>query len=129
MKLLKTHRTAISHAAKILLPLMILIEAYLSLRTFKDVAVVADYDKLLHFSIHAANAVVAALAFPAARAYVFVLVLLFLLGPLIELLQHFVPGRDASVFDQLANTAGLLTGAIIGRWLLPGKSKQHIANA
>ncbi len=128
MKILKTHRIAISHAAKILLPFMILIEAYLSLRTFQDVAVVADYDKLLHFSTHAANAVVAALAFPAAGAYVFALVLLFLLGPLIELLQHFVPGRDASVYDQLANTAGLLAGAVIGRWLLSGKSTKHIAN-
>ena len=125
MKILETHRTAITCAAKLLLPLMIAVELYFSLRTFEDVTAIAQYDKLLHFSMHAANAVVAALAFPAVRAYVIVLLLLFLLGPLIELLQHFTPGRDASILDQLANTAGLLTAAWLSRRLLAGKPEEQ----
>ncbi len=123
MEILKTHRTAIACAAKFLLPLMLLVELYLSLRTFEDVTAIAHYDKLLHFSMHAANAVVAALAFYTARAYLFALLLLLLLGPFIELLQHFVPGRDASVLDQLANMAGLFTGAVLARLLLIVKSE------
>ncbi len=122
MEILKTHHAIITTAAKLLLPLMVLIELYFSLRTFDDITTIAHYDKLMHFAMHAGNAMLAALAFPVARNYVFALLLLFLLGPLIELLQHFVPGRDASVLDQLANTAGLLVGALLARLLLINKT-------
>lgn len=121
MQILKNQNINITHTAKILLSLMVLVELYVSLRLFDDVTVIANFDKLMHFSMHAANAVVAALAFPVARSYIFALLLLFLLGPLIEFLQYFAPGRDASVFDQLANTAGLLAGALFSRALLLGK--------
>lgn len=121
MQILKTHHTLITHVAKILLLVMVAIELYFSLRTFDAVVAIAHYDKLLHFAIHAANAMVAAMAFPAVRVYIVALLLLFLLGPLIEMLQHFVPGRDASALDQVANTAGLLSGALLSRLLLTGK--------
>lgn len=122
MQILKNRNINITRAAKILLSLMVLVELYVSLRSFDGVTTIENLDKLMHFSIHAANAVVAALAFPVARSYVLALLLLFLLGPLIEFLQHFAPGRDASVFDQLANTAGLLAGALFSRVLLFGKA-------
>lgn len=122
MQILKTHHTIITHSAKILLLVMVSIELYFSLKTFDDVMAIAHYDKLMHFAMHAANAMVAALAFPAARIYIVALLLLFLLGPLIELLQHFVPGRDASALDQVANTAGLLLGALLSRLLLTAKA-------
>ncbi len=107
--------------AKILLLLMVLVELYISLRSFDGIANMGNFDKLLHFSTHAANAMVAALAFPVARSYVLALLLLFLLGPLIEFLQHFSPGRVASIADQLANTLGLLAGALFSRVLLVRK--------
>ncbi|MGI9289597.1 MAG: VanZ family protein [Pseudomonadales bacterium] len=107
-----------THAAKILLSLMIIVELYVSLKPFDGIATITNFDKLMHFGMYAANAVVAALAFPVARSYVLALLLLFLLGPLIEFLQHFSPGREASVFDQLANTAGLFAGALFSRLLL-----------
>ena len=119
MQILKNHSITITHAARILLLLMVLVELYISLRAFEGVVTIANFDKLMHFSMHAANAVVAALAFPVARACLFALLLLFLLGPLIEFLQYFAPGREASVFDQLANTTGLLAGALFSRVLLP----------
>ena len=122
MQMLKNQNINITHTAKIVLSLMVLVELYLSLRTFDGVATIANFDKLMHFSMYAANAVVAALAFPVARSYVFALLLLFLLGPLIEFLQHFAPGRDASVFDQLANTAGLLAGALLSRVIVREES-------
>lgn len=108
-----------SKAAKILLLVMVLFELYISLRSFDTVAPIANIDKLLHFSMHAGNAIVAALAFPVARSFALVLLMLFLLGPLIEFLQHFLPGREASLYDQLANTAGLITGVLISHLLFP----------
>ena len=110
--------------AKILLLLMVLVELYISLRSFDGIANMGNFDKLLHFSTHAANAMVAALAFPVARSYVLALLLLFLLGPLIEFLQHFSPGRVASIADQLANTLGLLAGALFSRVLLVRKKNR-----
>ncbi|MGI9293965.1 MAG: VanZ family protein [Pseudomonadales bacterium] len=118
MQMLKNQNSNITHAAKMLLSLMVLVELYLSLHSFDGIAIMTHLDKLMHFSMHAANAVVAALAFPVARSYIFALLLLFLLGPLIEVLQHFSPGRYPSVVDQLANTAGLLAGALFSRFLL-----------
>lgn len=39
-------------------------------------------------------------------------------GILMELVQHFVPGRDASAGDVAANIAGIVFGIILGRILL-----------
>lgn len=117
MQLLKNQNVNITSAAKILLLLMVSIELFVSLVPFDGIETMGTLDKLLHFSTHAANAVVAALAFPAARSYIVALALLFLFGPLIELLQHFSPGRVGSISDQLANTLGLLAGAVLPRLL------------
>ncbi len=73
-------------------------------------------DKLMHFAVHTANVLLAALAFPAARAFTVALVGLLILGPLIEVLQSFTPDRTAALDDQLANTIGFLFGWLLARY-------------
>jgi VanZ family protein len=43
----------------------------------------------------------------------------FLYGFLIEILQHFLPHRSFDPFDMLANTLGLIIGAVIFARLFP----------
>jgi VanZ family protein len=43
----------------------------------------------------------------------------FLYGFLIEILQHFLPHRSFDSFDMLANTLGLIIGAVIFARLFP----------
>lgn len=45
---------------------------------------------------------------------------LVILPILLELLQIFIPGRDFSVFDMLANLIGFSVGILVWRWFYEG---------
>lgn len=80
-----------------------------------DAVDVPMIDKLMHFLIHAASVLLAALAFPQARAFAIALGGLLLFGPAIELLQGLTPHRSASLADQLANSLGFVCGWLTAR--------------
>ena len=68
-------------------------------------------DKLLHFSAFLSLAISSSLALvPGWRSVGQVVAGLLLYGALIEIVQAFIPGRDASVLDLLADAAGLAAG-------------------
>lgn len=69
-----------------------------------------EVDKLLHFSAYAVWGVFAVLATPAGRARRLLLGVLLAAGAAIELVQPAF-GRSASMWDALANFAGLAVGA------------------
>lgn len=99
-----------------LLIIMIGLELYVSLIPVDlDDVDIPSVDKILHFVMHAGNIVLASLAFPKQRFFLYAAVLLFLFGPLIEVLQGQLPHREASVEDQLANTLGFLSGLWFAR--------------
>lgn len=96
---------------RILLIVMIGLELYVSLIPVDlDDVDIPSIDKILHFTMHAGNVALASLAFPNQRRFIYAGVLLFCLGPLIELLQGQLPHRQASWEDQLANTLGFIAG-------------------
>ncbi len=71
-------------------------------------------DKLLHFSAFATLALPSALALaPSRRNTWAVAAALLLYGALIEIVQTYVPGRDASWWDLLADAAGIATGLLL----------------
>ncbi len=98
--------------------LLVALEVYASLTPVDMEGIdIPHLDKLVHFLMHLGNVLLAALAFPKQRSLLIALALLFLLGPAIELLQSLTPDREASLADQLANTAGFLTGLLLARRL------------
>jgi VanZ family protein len=78
---------------------------------------VAQIDKLAHLAAFAAIGIATWPATQRSRAFGQILLVSAALAIGLECLQTFVPGRDFSFFDLLANTAGLAIGAIAGRRL------------
>lgn len=65
------------------------------------------WDKLSHSIAFAALALSAALGWPEKDFVRSVLIPLLLLGILIEVMQYFIPGREFSLLDMLADAVGI----------------------
>lgn len=82
-------------------------------------------DKLLHFSVWALLAGAIAL-YPGRRVILrprfwtlIVIAVASFYGVMDELHQSFVPGRDASIFDWVADTLGAAAGGMVASRVLP----------
>ena len=91
-----------------------LLIAYLSLAPAPDVPSVGS-DKLSHLLAYAGFAVLASGLFLSRNRYLLVCFAIILFSGLMEVAQHFVPGRDMSALDLLANILGVLIVVIAGR--------------
>jgi VanZ family protein len=82
------------------------------------------FDKLAHFFEYAVLAMLISrgifrtTSLKASRNILFTLISAGVYGIVLELLQQFVPGRDASVYDVGANMAGVVFGIIVGKLIL-----------
>ena len=74
------------------------------------------WDKLSHSIAFAALALSAALGWPDKNFVQFVLIPLLTFGVLIEVLQYFIPGREFSLLDMLADAIGIIIVWIGVRW-------------
>lgn len=72
-------------------------------------------DKIGHFLAYGGMAILALLSFPVNSSRLAALLGCVALGAFLEWGQSFVPGRDMSLVDGLANTLGVLTGALFFR--------------
>src|SRR5262249_21602968 len=81
---------------------------FLSLLPGRDLPQVGISDKLEHVIAYAAMALSGSLAFPRLTAFLWLLVLLPVLGIAIEFCQLMVPGRSAEVADAVADIIGVL---------------------
>ncbi len=81
------------------------------------VAVIASYfwDKALHFTAYFGLSLMTTIAVRANRNALWWALGLVLLGGSLEIIQGFT-GRDADIFDELANTIGVFAGLGFG-WL------------
>ena len=70
-------------------------------------------DKVGHFFAYAGMAVLALLAFNSVISRAVALCFAIALGAALEWGQSFVPGRDMSLIDGIANTLGVLTGTVL----------------
>ena len=68
---------------------------------------IGNLDKIVHVSMYFVMGVLAYIGFNSLGKRIIIFIFMFLLGVSIELLQIYIPGRDASVYDALANAAGL----------------------
>ncbi len=71
-------------------------------------------DKLLHFAAYTLLAFLPVLGFRDRRTGVLAGLSMVLLGILLEAAQNLTPGRAPDLNDQLANTAGVAVGVLIG---------------
>ena len=71
------------------------------------------WDKALHFSAYCGLSLMATVSVRADRRVLWWAVGLILLGGALEIVQG-MRGRDADVFDEAANTLGVLAGAGVG---------------
>lgn len=82
---------------------------------------VAHLDKIIHFLVYFILSLLVIRLFQYEGRFSrpveasFTLILAGGYGTLIELMQHFIPGRDSSIFDALINILGAVIGIIIGR--------------
>ena len=74
-------------------------------------------DKALHFIAYFGLAAMAAVGFKNRRAVRLVSLGLIVLGGVLEIVQG-VTGRDMSFYDELANAAGTITGAVLARAII-----------
>lgn len=93
-------------------------------------ALSTGWDKSDHLGAFGFLAVVGRLAWGGGlRRYLLLLLCLVAFGGLIEILQMFVPHRQADWFDLLADTAGTLLGLLLAAlvaWLSnPGMARTH----
>jgi VanZ family protein len=75
------------------------------------------WDKLQHFGAYLALSILPVIGFRDKRRGIVVGLSMFLLGVLLELGQHFSPGRSVEPGDVLANGLGVTCGAVLGSLL------------
>lgn len=72
------------------------------------------WDKLLHFTAYFGLAAIAAVALASRRRTVWAALGLIALGGVLEIVQGMV-GRDMSLYDELANSLGVVAGVLAAR--------------
>ena len=72
------------------------------------------WDKLRHFCAYLALSFLPVIGFQDRRSGIVAGLSMFFLGVLLELGQHFSPGRAVELGDVLANGAGVSCGALLG---------------
>ncbi len=77
---------------------------------------VGVWDKLQHFLAYGLVASVGAIGYAGKTRHILVAVGLTIQGCLLEFFQWFIPGREASLGDALANTIGVLAGVVVMHW-------------
>lgn len=86
--------------------------AILSLLPPKSALNLGSKDKISHFIAYFTLSINAFLAWRISIKSIWLILVLISYGLLLEFLQGFVPGRDSSWMDALANSAGVLIGAL-----------------
>lgn len=86
--------------------------AFVSLQPAGETSI-GPYDKLAHFVTYGFFAVLAYRVNLSGRGYIFLCIGIVAYSGLLEVGQSFVPGRDMSALDMLANTLGVLVTALL----------------
>ncbi len=95
--------------------LLIVVVSYLALTPVPSPSIDFGWDKLNHVLAFSALGFSASLSCPGSRRLrLLLLFMLFGYGGLIEVLQQFVPGRACEWDDPVADSVGIVLGALIG---------------
>ncbi len=103
---------------QLLLLLMLIFVAWVSLTPVYEPKPMLINDKLAHFLAYAMLAVTSDHAYATTRYSLKKVAMLFTFGVFIEIAQHFIPGREFSLLDMLANFSGLMLYGLLTITLL-----------
>ncbi len=84
-----------------------------------------NLDKVGHFAAYGSLFMLALFSFQVTLTRIVAFLLSVILGITMEWLQSYVPGRDPSAIDALANFAGLVFGIFVYRFLRTRFGDQH----
>ena len=103
---------------KVQFHLLIILYTWLGVAPTDSIFIASFNDLLLHFAgyIILMNSCIFAYGTKVGKAAMFGLLLLYSFG--IEIIQYFIPYREFSLVDLLANALGLIVGQIIGLTVL-----------
>lgn len=87
----------------------------------------AHSDKWVHLALFALLGALAARIWWGLGVFKAVVLWLVMLGVGTECLQHYIPGRGASVADFLADVAGLLLGSVLAWWAVQRRDTPRMA--
>jgi VanZ family protein len=76
-------------------------------------AAVDNLDKVVHLLVYYIFAVLAYRALGNKRHFPYMCLGIIAYGALLELSQSYVPGREMSIYDLLANIGGVVLGAVV----------------
>lgn len=82
-------------------------------RDINEVIGVNIWDKLEHFSTYFILLILGRLAYPDKKNLVKIFAGLFILGCSLEVLQVYIPNRQAGIDDAAANTLGIVAGIVV----------------
>ena len=85
-------------------------------------------DLIAHFGAYGALAAMAAMALHSRRTTIWALAGLIALGAALEILQSFT-GREAALFDAMANAVGALCGGFLGRAIVEPLHRRYVLNS
>ena len=74
-------------------------------------------DKMYHMIAYGWLAFLSLWVFRQRKTAIVVMFSLIFLGGALEYAQSFVPGRDCSIWDEAANTLGVILGIVLSDWL------------
>jgi VanZ family protein len=77
-------------------------------------------DKIMHFLAYLWLAALPMIGYRRTRKALILCLCMFILGIILEIGQLYVPGRDCSFGDMVANGMGVLVGMVCGNLLKPG---------
>lgn len=75
------------------------------------------WDKFQHILAYAILSFFGGMAYPGKKCFIVIFLGLVVLGGVLEVIQSFVPNREARIADTVANTIGAVTGLFITQYL------------
>lgn len=97
--------------------LLFVIISTLSLLPPESGVEVPGNDKVGHFLAYTLFSLNVAVLFKARKTQIIALILVFLYSMLIEFIQGFIPGREPSGLDLIANASGIMIGFVANKLL------------
>jgi len=91
--------------------------AFVSLRPMNS-ATLEPWDKVFHLILYGVFAVLGYRASKKPKQFLYICIAIVIYSGLMEVAQSFMPGRVMSAYDLLANTIGVVLGAVIAKKVL-----------
>jgi VanZ family protein len=106
---------------KVVFILYSIFTTFVSLRPMNSVTL-EPWDKVFHLILYSVFAVLGYRVSKEPKQFIYICIGIVIYSGLMEVAQSFMPGRVMSAYDLLANTIGVLLGAVIVKKMFSAKN-------